>query len=58
VVLLTGCVLSAHAQEPPVENPDQLSMLKSDDPKLARFDVFRIDDQGLTFGPLLSGNPA
>ena len=35
-ILLTGFALSAGAQEPPVENPDQLSMLKSDDPQLAR----------------------
>jgi predicted SnoaL-like aldol condensation-catalyzing enzyme len=50
-ILLTGLALSAGAQEPPVENPDQLSMLKSDDPKLARnkkhvFDFWRIVYEG------------
>ena len=46
-VLLLGLFATAHAQEPPTANPDQLSMLKSADPILARnkklvFDFWRI----------------
>lgn len=41
----------AHAQVPPTEDPDQLAMLKSDDPELARnkrlvFDFWRIVYEG------------
>ena len=41
----------AHAPDPPVENPDQLTMLTSDDPALARnkrlvFDFWRIVFEG------------
>ena len=44
-------VTAAHAQVPPTENPDQLSMLKSADPKLAQnkrrvFDFWRIVYEG------------
>ena len=50
-LLLTGLTLTAHAQLPPVESSDQLSMLKSDDPKLAKnkktvFDFWRIVYEG------------
>ena len=50
-ILLAGLVATAHAQIPPVENPDQLSMLKSADPTLARnkkliFDFWRIVFEG------------
>jgi predicted SnoaL-like aldol condensation-catalyzing enzyme len=56
ILLLGSCVLTtAHAQralgDPPVAAKDQLSMLKSDDPKLARnkkhvFDFWRIVYEG------------
>ncbi|HEY2590790.1 MAG TPA: nuclear transport factor 2 family protein [Steroidobacteraceae bacterium] len=50
VVLLTLMAV-AHAQVPPVASPDQLSMLRSDDPALARnkrlvFDFWRIVFEG------------
>ena len=50
-MLLVGMVAVAGAQAPPVENPDQLSMLKSDNPQLARnkklvFDFWRIVYEG------------
>ena len=50
-MLLVGLVAVAGAQVPPVENPDQLSMLKSDNPQLARnkklvFDFWRIVYEG------------
>src|SRR6266540_13605 len=50
-MLLAGLLSAAHAQEPPVASTDQLSMLKSDDPKLARnkklvFDFWRIVYEG------------
>lgn len=51
VVLLANLAGVAHAQVPPVANPDQLSMLKSNDPQLARnkklvFDFWRIVFEG------------
>jgi predicted SnoaL-like aldol condensation-catalyzing enzyme len=52
LALLTMFVVTAaHAQVPPTENPDQLSMLKSADPQLARnkkrvFDFWRIVYEG------------
>jgi len=52
LVLALNCLACiAHAQVPPVGNPDQLSMLKSDDPVLARnkrlvFDFWRIVFEG------------
>jgi predicted SnoaL-like aldol condensation-catalyzing enzyme len=54
VVLLTvilSLASATHAQEAPIENPDQLSMLKSSDPHLARnkkhvFDFWRIVFEG------------
>jgi predicted SnoaL-like aldol condensation-catalyzing enzyme len=50
-VLLLGLWAAAHAQVPPTGNPDQLSMLKSADPILARnkrlvFDFWRIVYEG------------
>jgi len=50
-VLLAGLCSTAHAQEPPVASTDQLAMLKSDDPHLARnkklvFDFWRIVYEG------------
>jgi len=50
-MLLAACWASAHAQVPPVETADQLSMLKSDDPHLARnkrlvFDFWRLVYEG------------
>ena len=50
-LLLTSLVTSAVAQVPPTGNPDQLSMLKSSDPLLARnkklvFDFWRIVYEG------------
>jgi len=50
-ILLTAVLATAHAQVPPLENPDQLSMLKSDNPILARnkklvFDFWRIVYEG------------
>jgi predicted SnoaL-like aldol condensation-catalyzing enzyme len=46
-LLLAAILSTAHAQEPPVAAKDQLAMLKSDDPQLARnkklvFDFWRI----------------
>jgi predicted SnoaL-like aldol condensation-catalyzing enzyme len=51
ITLLGLSVATAVLAEPPVENPDQLSMLKSHDPKLARnkkhvFDFWRIVFEG------------
>ncbi len=51
VLLLASLGAVAHAQVPPVGNSDQLSMLKSDDPTLARnkrwvFDFWRIVFEG------------
>ncbi len=48
---LLGLVTAAHAQVPPTPAPDQLSMLKSADPQLARnkkfvFDFWRIVYEG------------
>jgi len=50
-LLLAGLMTAAPAQVPPVENPDQLAMLKSDDPQLAKnkrlvFDFWRIVYEG------------
>jgi predicted SnoaL-like aldol condensation-catalyzing enzyme len=50
-VLIAGLLATAHAQAPPLPAADQLSMLKSDDPKLARnkkhvFDFWRIVYEG------------
>jgi predicted SnoaL-like aldol condensation-catalyzing enzyme len=50
-LVLAGALASAHAQVPPVENPDQLAMLKSDDAQLAKnkrlvFDFWRIVYEG------------
>lgn len=50
-VILIGFTVAAHAQVPPVANPDQLSMLRSDDPIPARnkrlvFDFWRIVFEG------------
>ena len=50
-LLLAGLSLTAHAQVPPMPAADQLAMLKSDDPKLARnkkhvFDFWRIVYEG------------
>jgi predicted SnoaL-like aldol condensation-catalyzing enzyme len=50
-LLLIGLAAAAHAQVPPVANSDQLSMLKSDNPILARnkrlvFDFWRIVFEG------------
>jgi predicted SnoaL-like aldol condensation-catalyzing enzyme len=50
-MVLAGLAVTARAQVAPVENPDQLSMLKSADPKLARnkqfvFDFWRIVYEG------------
>ena len=50
-ILLAGLVVTAHAQIAPVENPDQLGMLQSDNPQLARnkqwvFDFWRIVYEG------------
>ncbi len=50
-LLLLGLTLAAHAQAPPVASPDQLSMLRSEDPGLARnkrlvFDFWRIVFEG------------
>ena len=50
-VLLASLFATAQAQVPPVANPDQLSMLKSNDPRLARnkqhvFDFWRIVYEG------------
>jgi predicted SnoaL-like aldol condensation-catalyzing enzyme len=50
-VLLAGVLGAAHAQVPPVAATDQVAMLKSDDPKLARnkqfvFDFWRIVYEG------------
>ncbi len=51
MLLLASLGAVAHAQIPPAGNPDQLSMLKSDDPALARnkrlvFDFWRIVFEG------------
>ncbi len=50
-LLLASLLAVTHAQVPPVANPDQLSMLKSADPVLARnkrlvFDFWRIVFEG------------
>lgn len=50
-VVLLALMAVAHAQVPPVASPDQLSMLRSDDPALARnkrlvFDFWRIVFEG------------
>jgi predicted SnoaL-like aldol condensation-catalyzing enzyme len=50
-LLLAGVLSIAHAQVPPAASPDQLSMLRSDDPILARnkrlvFDFWRIVFEG------------
>jgi predicted SnoaL-like aldol condensation-catalyzing enzyme len=50
-IILIGFAVAAQAQVPPVANPDQLSMLKSNDPILARnkrlvFDFWRIVFEG------------
>jgi predicted SnoaL-like aldol condensation-catalyzing enzyme len=50
-LLLLALLPAAHAQVPPVAAPDQVAMLKSDDPKLARnkkfvFDFWRIVFEG------------
>jgi len=50
-MLLAACWATAHAQVPPVETADQLSMLKSDDPHLVRnkrlvFDFWRLVYEG------------
>jgi predicted SnoaL-like aldol condensation-catalyzing enzyme len=50
-LLLTSLGAVAHAQVAPVQGPDQLAMLKSDDPHLARnkrlvFDFWRIVFEG------------
>ena len=50
-LVLAACWATAHAQVPPTENPDQLGMLKSDDPHLAHnkrlvFDFWRIVYEG------------
>jgi predicted SnoaL-like aldol condensation-catalyzing enzyme len=50
-IVLTGLLTTAHAQVPPVASPDQLAMLKSADPLLARnkqvvFDFWRIVYEG------------
>jgi predicted SnoaL-like aldol condensation-catalyzing enzyme len=50
-LVLAALITAADAQVPPVENPDQLSMLKSDDPQLAKnkrlvFDFWRIVYEG------------
>src|SRR6185312_6221958 len=50
-LVLAALIAAADAQVPPVENPDQLSMLKSDDPQLAKnkrlvFDFWRIVYEG------------
>jgi len=46
-IVLAGLLLTAHAQVPPQPTADQLAMLKSSDPQLARnkrlvFDFWRI----------------
>jgi predicted SnoaL-like aldol condensation-catalyzing enzyme len=51
LLLAAFVTTAAHAQEPPVPAKDQLAMLKSDDPKLARnkqlvFDFWRIVYEG------------
>lgn len=51
VLMLIGLLSTAHAQVPPVASPDQLAMLKSPDPHLARnkrfvFDFWRIVFEG------------
>ena len=51
MLLLTSLATMAHAQVPPVAAPDQLAMLKSDDPHLARnkrfvFDFWRVVFEG------------
>src|SRR5215475_10428177 len=50
-VLLAGALSTANAQVPPAAAADQLALLKSDDPKLARnkkhvFDFWRIVYEG------------
>ncbi len=50
-LVLAGLISAAHAQVPPVGNPDQRAMLKSDDPQLAKnkrlvFDFWRIVYEG------------
>src|SRR5215471_3125009 len=50
-IVLTGLFVTAHAQVPPAGDPDQVAMLKSDDPQLARnkklvFDFWRIVYEG------------
>jgi predicted SnoaL-like aldol condensation-catalyzing enzyme len=50
-LVVAALITAADAQVPPVENPDQLSMLKSDDPQLAKnkrlvFDFWRIVYEG------------
>src|SRR5579872_2944301 len=50
-LVLAALITAADAQVPPVENPDQLSMLKSADPQLAKnkrlvFDFWRIVYEG------------
>ena len=50
-IWLASLLATAHAQVAPVENPDQLSMLKSDNPQLARnkqfvFDFWRMVYEG------------
>ena len=50
-MVLAACWATAHAQVPPVASQDQLAMLKSDDPHLARnkrlvFDFWRIVYEG------------
>jgi predicted SnoaL-like aldol condensation-catalyzing enzyme len=50
-VLLAGLLATGHAQVPPVAAVDQMALLKSDDPKLARnkkhvFDFWRIVYEG------------
>ena len=50
-LVLTALISAAQAQVPPVGNPDQLAMLKSDDPQLAKnkrlvFDFWRIVYEG------------
>src|ERR1700730_8592148 len=50
-ILLASLVGTANAQVPPAENPDQMSLLRSDDPSLAKnkklvFDFWRIVYEG------------